>query len=93
MRLELFAIRDVVAGFFTSPFTAHSEQHAIRIMEIEANRPDSVMAQYPGSFDLYMLGDYDDQTAEIHLNKIPLHVINGTALTMKNNPIIQEEQS
>lgn len=62
MRYKIVAVRDRAADVFGQPFFVPSIGGAIRSFGDEVNRKDSnnAFSQHPEDFDLYLLGEYDD---------------------------------
>lgn len=65
MRLGIYAIYDSGVQAFVSPFFARAKGEAVRnFMEIVKDGK-SLIAQYPGDFALYDLGEFDDVTGNV----------------------------
>lgn len=64
MRYKIFCIRDRAADVFTQPFFMPTNGVAIRSFSDEINRaaPDNNMNKHPEDFDLYLMGEFDDNT-------------------------------
>lgn len=64
MRYKVFSIRDRATGSYMQPFYSASVAAAIRMFSDEVNRadPNNNLNKHPEDFDLYMFGDFDDNT-------------------------------
>lgn len=64
MILKIVAIRDRAADAFMRPFFVPAVGMAIRSFQDEINRsdPDNSMNRHPDDYDLYLLGEYDEET-------------------------------
>jgi len=64
--MQLYSLRDNVAGNFFPPFPARSHEHASRgFGDALSNRENPLFAQYPHHFDLYHVGFMDEDTGVI----------------------------
>ncbi|WNK14764.1 MAG: nonstructural protein [Microvirus sp.] len=63
MKMQIVAIRDRAVDTYGRPSFVPSLGHAIRSFGDELNRAgqDSPMNQHPEDYDLFHLGEYDDQ--------------------------------
>jgi hypothetical protein len=66
MKLQVIATRDIVANVYGQPMYVVHIGQAIRSFGDEAQRkePNNVLAQHPEDFELWHLGEWDDETAE-----------------------------
>lgn len=84
MKNRMYAIRDNVANFFTAPFVSPNDAHATRILALEMYKEDSTIRHYPEQFDLYRLGEYDDQSGIILTEPLPELLCNAASLQKRN---------
>ncbi len=62
----IVSVRDTVAETYGRPFMASNIPSAIRSLSHEINSPDAgSLHSNPGDFELYSLGEFDDQTGLI----------------------------
>ena len=80
MVLKIFAIRDQKAEVYNTPFYQHSHGEAERNFKTLVNDGKSTVSQYPEDFDLYYLGDYDDNTGLVKSLDTPQHIVKAIAL-------------
>lgn len=83
----LVAVRDITSDLFFAPQCVINEGNAKRAFSEEVNRPDekNTFYKYPGEYELFVLGEYDEQTAKIETLDSPKSL--GTGNSFK---IIQE---
>lgn len=80
MRLKVFSIRDSKGNMFNTPWCKHNERDAIFDFKKMVNNKESLPGQYPKDFDLYLLGEYDDQTGRFAGLDKPQHLEEGIKL-------------
>lgn len=59
------AVRDRQLDAFMRPFTAATRGQAIRAFTDEVNRQGSDIGQHPEDYELYELGQFDDDTGKL----------------------------
>lgn len=76
MRLAVLAIRDRAANAFDRPMFFTSLGAALRAFGDEINRVDlnNNLNKHPEDFDLYHLGEYDDENASFTMNAQPKQI-------------------
>lgn len=67
MKLQVLATRDIVANVYGQPMFVPHIGMAIRSFGDECKRkePGNVLAQHPEDFELWHLGEYDDETGAL----------------------------
>lgn len=74
---QLFVIYDKKMGTFQeSVFISENVKTAIRSVELTAKNERLLISEYPDDFDLYMIGDYDQDTGRILQGESPQFIIN-----------------
>lgn len=65
---KIFAVKDNAVQAFGQPFFVRSQGEAIRSFQDETNSTDnnSAIARHPEDYDLYYIGDFDDQTGTLN---------------------------
>lgn len=63
---KIFAIYDNKAEAFMQPFFASTVGLALRIFADNVANPDSIMNKNPNDFVIYEIGQWDEQTGEVH---------------------------
>jgi len=75
MQLKIYSIRDSKSEVYNQPFYKKTHGEAERDFRSLVNDEKSTINKYPEDFDLYYLGDYDDNTGKLQTNDSPQHVI------------------
>lgn len=85
MLYTVCSVRDIVAKVFGKPFFVQSTPVAVRSFQDELNRPSqpgeqSLLQQHPGDFELYDLGQFDEDSASFSQHPQPLLLVRGSDL-------------
>jgi len=75
MQLKIFTIRDSKGEVYNTPFFQKSHGEAERSFRELVNDEKSMVSKYPDDFDLYFVGEYNDQTGTISSLETPQHVV------------------
>lgn len=75
MQLKIFSIRDSKGEIYNTPFFQKTHGEAERSFRELVNDEKSMPHKYPDDFDLYYVGDYDDQKGTISSLETPQHLI------------------
>ncbi len=88
---KLYAVRDLKADFFLSPFIAHNDHHAKRAFAEAASDPATGLYQFPTDYELYYVGDFDVVAGTvISADKISLGCASSYRRTTLNPPAAVE---
>lgn len=84
MRYKILAIRDRAIDSYGQPFYSASVGGAIRSFSDEVNRvaENNQLNKHPEDFDLFLLGEFDDQTGEFDVTR-PAQVCVGKDVIIK----------
>lgn len=82
MTLKCYSIRDAKGEVFNNPFYKKTHGEAERDFHQLCKDEKSFPGQYPEDYDLYYLGEYDDQTGLFQSLPTPQHIIK--AVQVKN---------
>ena len=79
MKHAMMVVRDIKVEAYGQPFCTPSVGIGIRSFTDAVNNPqkDSDISKHPGDFDLFHLGNYDDNTGQIEQFQMPKHILNG----------------
>lgn len=92
MKLKMFSIRDQKAECFNTPFFQKTHGEAERNFLTLARDEKSSISKYPEDFDLYYLGEYDDNLGTTKSLDTPQHVAKAiNAKTPQNMPQIEAQ--
>jgi hypothetical protein len=86
MRYKVLAIRDRAIDAYGQPFYSASVGGAVRSFSDEINntREGNQLNQHPEDFDLFLLGEFDDNTGEFDITR-PAQVAVGKDLLIKGS--------
>lgn len=65
MKMVLVAIKDRALQAYMRPWFAQTKNQAIRMFQDEVNNNQSPMFNHPDDYDLYYLGNWDDETGQV----------------------------
>lgn len=81
MRYKIVCVRDRVADVFGQPSFVLSIGAAVRSFGDQINQKDgNPLSAHAEDFDLFQLGEFDDQTAEFHCEGPPRQIAIGKDL-------------
>lgn len=66
MKFNLYTIKDTKAGYSTSIFACSNHASAIRLFGDTCQSEDNMLHKHPEDFELYCLGEYNDENGEIN---------------------------
>lgn len=76
MKLRVFAVRDVKAEGFDRPFTMGSAGQAVRQFGDWCRDGQTLLGKHPEDFQLYEVGFFDDQSAELEAC-VPIRLVSS----------------
>lgn len=79
---KIYAIRDIKAAHYGIPFFLPSNGIAIRSFSDLANDPKTTINKHPDDFQLFVIGEYDDNSGELVSLK-PEFLSNASEFTQK----------
>lgn len=77
MVLKVFSIRDSKAEVFNTPFFQKTVGEAERNFANLVSDEKSTVSKWPEDFDLYFVGEYDDQNGCFSRLDTPQHIAKG----------------
>ena len=80
MKLKAYSIRDAKAEVFNPPFFKSTHGEAERDFHRLVNDKSSMPSQYPDDYDLYHIGEYNDQTGIFEPLDTPTHIVKAAML-------------
>ncbi len=95
MILKIFSIRDAKAEVYNTPFYQKTHGEAERNFRTLVTDEKSTISQYPDDFDLYYLGEYNDNSGLTESLQTPQHMLKASAVkqpqqTLKGSPVKQQ---
>lgn len=76
--LKMFSIRDIKGEIFNPPFFARSHGDAERSFLQAAKDEKTTISQFPEDYQLFYIGDYDDQSGRVIQEAPPKLVMSAT---------------
>jgi len=80
MQLKAYSIRDLKSEVFNTPFFQKTHGEAERNFRTLVNDPKSTIASFPEDYDLFYIGDYEDNTGTLLPLQIPHHITSANAV-------------
>lgn len=74
---NLFSVYDKKAGVYSNPFTQITPAAALRDFGQATNDPESLLYSNPEDFDLYHLGQFEDESGKFDLLQNPVFLDNA----------------
>ena len=90
MILKAYSIRDAKSEVFNTPFFNKTHGEAERNFHQVSNDPKSTVCKFPEDFDLYYLGEYDDNLGKISSLDTPQHMVKAISCIAATTPQIEE---
>lgn len=87
MRTQCFGVFDKKGGVYATPFFCIREGAAIRSFQDIANNPETTVYRHPEDYELFHLGDFDDESGEFSPVR-PRFVVNG--VTVRSGPVVSQ---
>lgn len=84
MILKIFSIRDQKSEVYNTPFYQKTHGEAERNFQQLVSDDKSTISKFPEDFDLYYLGEYDDNTGLTKSLDTPQHVAKAIQAANKN---------
>lgn len=83
---EVLSVRDRAANAYGRPFFTASVGQAIRsFSDVINGKDDSEIQRHPGDFDLFHLGQFDDETGNFLQYPAPKQIAVGKDLVVKQS--------
>lgn len=83
MMLQMYSIYDSKAEVYNTPFFSKTHGEAERSFKTLTNDPKSQVNQYPEDFDLYHIGEYDDNKGITKSLDTPKHILKAISVLRK----------
>lgn len=65
MKINMYSIKDTKLGKYCQPFVAPNNEISKRILHSTIKAGNNNIADYPEDFQLYKIGTFDEDTAEL----------------------------
>lgn len=83
----VYAVRDRAVDAFGQPIFVRHAGEALRSFQDEVNNPQSPMNAHPDDYDLYHLGEYDDDLGVINSLERPIMLATGKSMIKEQSPL------
>lgn len=79
MKLKIVTLRDIKIGAYQQPVYVAAVGAAIRGFEDAINNKEknTDISRHPADFELYLLGEFDDETGKFNLLDQPQFIMGG----------------
>lgn len=84
MKFKLFAIYDDKVQAYTVPFAKPTVGSGIRTFDDLVNNPESDIGRHPEDYTLFLIGEYDDQTAQVTMKEPTSSLGNGRQMVRQS---------
>lgn len=75
MKQKLYSMKDVKAESFGPLMTVPTKGLLLRMLADTVSDPRNVIAQYPGDFVVYEIGEFDPSSGELNVLSTPAYVV------------------
>lgn len=89
MILKVYSIRDSKAEVFNTPFFQKTHGEAERSFKQLASDEKSTVWKFAEDYDLYFLGEYNDEKGELKSLDTPQHVMKAIIAKQTNSAPLQ----
>lgn len=85
MTKKMYSIKDNKAEMYHVPFYANTHAEAERNVTTVVNDEKTSIGQYPKDFDLYFLGEFNDNLGKFDLLPAPQHMCECITMVKKDH--------
>jgi len=78
---KVFSIRDAKAQMYNQPFFQRTHGEAERNFQQLVKDEKSMISKFPDDYDLYFIGEYDDNAGTLKPLDTPQHIVKAVSLT------------
>lgn len=82
---EVYSIRDSKTEVFSPPFLQKARGEAERSFNQLANDPQTFVGRYPEDYDLYYMGQFNDNSGAYTLLDTPKHIMKAVQVLKPKN--------
>jgi len=86
MKQKAFSVRDSKAEIYHLPFFSNTTADAERSFSATVNNSQTTIHQFPEDFDLWMIGEYDQELGLMIPLKTPIHLLKASAVKKQDSP-------
>ena len=92
MLSKVYSVRDKKTEMFNPPFYQATHGEAERSFHRLVNDPKTNINQFPEDYDLYYLGEFDDNKGQLISMDSPVHVVQALQLHTGTEAKARQEQ-
>ena len=71
MKYGIYSLFDIKSGAYAQPFYAPNRAVALRHLEAGREDENSLLSKFPGDFQLFELGTFNDEAGNIEVSTVP----------------------
>lgn len=79
----MYSIRDAAVSVYHPPYFQANDYEALRSFATVANDSKTSIHQHPQDYDLYYIGEYDDNTGKMSPLDTPQHLKKASEMMQK----------
>ncbi len=92
MLMNVYTVFDVASGHYMRPFFCQADGEALRMFKDLANDMEHPMGQHPEDYSLCRVGEWNDQTGDIHERTLEVLCQGLEMVSQKRNELNPVEQ-
>lgn len=85
MTQKIYSVRDSKGEFYSPPFYQRTHGKAEQAFQDVYRDTKTQVHLYPEDFDLYFIGEFDEQTGQVRGLDTPQHIIKAVAFQNQTN--------
>lgn len=87
MKTKMFAVYDLKAACYGTPFFMPREEVAVRTFSDSVNdsNPNNLWNKHPEDYSLFYIGEYDDESCEVTCSK-PSFILSAASVRAMRHP-------
>lgn len=85
MIYRCYSVKDLKAAAFAPPFFLGRDEVAVRTFSDAIKDPTHPMHQHPGDYELYYLGEFNDETGQLQGANTPQFLCDGDGLIARSS--------
>jgi hypothetical protein len=88
-KLKMYVVHDSKAGLYNKPFYEVNNAVAMRGFEDAVRSGETNLSRYPQDYDLYLVGEFNEDTAEIKA-VVPQHLCGARDYVAEKQASVQD---
>lgn len=91
MQLKIYSVRDSKAEVFNTPFFLNTHGEAERAFNNLVTDPKSMISKYPDDYDLYYVGEFNNDNGKLTLLDTPQHITKAAMLKSREHRLTKDQ--